>query len=378
MSILDSFISNINLNKEILGTMPKNNQRDVKKYIEKSTEILETAKKQQDIIIKEIKKRYEKISKTKPNIELEEAMQRLENNKGVLYLLNTVDTSYEKMDLDKALFNLNHYYSKKLEIVNNTILFCIKKFEEVGIKLELKDFDYSEYVKEYLKVFLCEMEKEEINSKKIKNKFDEIYWKCPDLIPHIVLNIKFLYLKYEKNIDKYYKNQKNNLVKNFTPDDLRKRFFELEIQVDKYISTNKEIITKKLLNGELNPKEYKENNLTENYLKFINKDELDLSNENRMNEIDINLQKLLNSLCEYKKYLEYKFLIDDIAKIYQEKEKYKNIYANTLKIVNKKEAKREKLNKKIGKNSMFDKSKDKIRSERDSIINALIRFAQRT
>lgn len=378
MSILDSFISNINLNKEILGTMPKNNQRDVKKYIEKSTEILETAKKQQDIIIKEIKKRYEKISKTKPNIELEEAMQRLENNKGVLYLLNTVDTSYEKMDLDKALFNLNHYYSKKLEIVNNTILFCIKKFEEVGIKLELKDFDYSEYVKEYLKVFLCEMEKEEINSKKIKNKFDEIYWKCPDLIPHIVLNIKFLYLKYEKNIDKYYKNQKNNLVKNFTPDDLRKRFFELEIQVDKYISTNKEIITKKLLNGELNPKEYKENNLTENYLKFINKDELDFSNENRMNEIDINLQKLLNSLCEYKKYLEYKFLIDDIAKIYQEKEKYKNIYANTLKIVNKKEAKREKLNKKIGKNSMFDKSKDKIRSERDSIINELIRFAQRT
>lgn len=374
MSILDSFISNINLNKEILDAMPKNNQRDVKKYIEKLTKILETSKEQQDIIIKEIKTRYEKISKTKPNSELEEAVQILESNKGVLYLLNDVDTSYEKMDLDKALFNLNHYYSKKLEIVNNTILFCIKKFEEVGIKLELKDFDYSEYVKEYLKVFLCEMDKEEINSKKIKNKFDEIYWKCPDLIPHIVLNIKSLYLKYEKNIDKYYKNQRNNLVKNFTSDDLRKRFFELEIQVDKYISTDKEIITKKLLNGELNPKDYKENNLTENYLKFIDKEELDFSNENRMNELDTNLQKLLNSLYEYKKYLEYKFLIDDVVKIYQEKEKYKNVYANTLKIVNKKEAKREKLNKKIGKSSMFDKSKDKIRSERDSIINELIRF----
>lgn len=373
MSILDSFVSNINLNKEILSAMPKNNQRDIKKYISKATELLETAKKQQEIMNKEIEKRYKKISEFKENNEFDEIVQRLESSKGVLYLLNDMDTSYEKMDLDKALFNLNHYYSKKLEIVNNTILYCIKKFEEVGIKLELRDFNYSEYVNEYLKVFLCEMEKEEINSKKIKNKFDEIYWKCPELIPHIVLNMKFLYLKNEKNIDKYYKNQRNNLVKNFSSEDIRKRFFELAMQVDEYINKDKQTLVKKLLNGDLNPKDYKENNLTEYYLRFIDKDELDFSDENKMNEIDTNLNKLLNSLYEYKKYLEYKFLIDDVVKIYQEKEKYKNIYANTLKTINKKEAKRIKLNKKLGKSGVFDKSKDKIRNERDAVINELTR-----
>lgn len=377
MSILDNFISNINLDKEILEAMPKNNQRDIKKYIEKSTEILETAKKQQNIMIKEIKKRYKQISEVNPNNEMEETIQRLENSKGVMYLLNDLDTSYEKMDLDKALFNLNHYYSKKLEIVNNTILFCIKKFEEVGIKLELKDFNYSEYVNEYFKVFLYEMEKEEVNSKKIKNKFDEIYWKCPELIPHIVLNIKSLYLKYEKNIDKYYKNQKNNLVKNFSSEDLKERFFDLAIQVDKYMCKDKQLLITKLLNGEMNPKDYKENNLVELYLKFIDKEELDISNENKMNEIDTNLHKLLNSLYEYKKYLEYKFIVDDVVKIYKEKEKYKNAFSDTLKTINKKESRREKLNKKIGKNGMFDKSKDKIRNERDIIVNELVRFTQR-
>ncbi len=374
MRSLDEFVSDINLKKEILETMPKNNARDLKAYIVKLQENLSIAQEEQTAIEDEIKKRYKRIRGTKVNDELKNMMQRLENSEGVLYLLNEMDTSYEKLNLDKALFNLNHYYSKNLEMVNDTILYCIKKFEETGIKLELKDFNYSEYVKEYLKVFFTEMEKGTINSNKIKNKFDEIYWKCPGFIIHIVLNIKYLYLKKEKEIDKYFKNQKASLIKNFTAKDIIERTFELSRQVDEYISNSREIITNKLLDGEFNIKDYSEKNITDCYLKFIDEKDLDLNNEENLNEIDKNLDKLLNSLCEYKMYLENKFIIDDVVKIFNEKEKYKNIFANTLKEINKKEKKRINLNNKLEKNGLFSKSKDKIRNERDSIIEELTKL----
>lgn len=374
MRNLDEFVSDVNLKKEILETMPKNNVRDLKAYISKLQENLSIAQEEQTALEDEIKKRYKKIRGPKISDELKNMMQRLENSEGVLYLLNEMDTSYEKMNLDKALFNLNHYYSKNLEMVNDTILYCIKKFEEVGVKLELKDFNYSEYVKEYLKVFFAEMEKGTINSNKIKNKFDEIYWKCPNLIIHIVLNIKYLYLRKEKEIDKYFKNQKTNLIKNFTAKDIIERTFELSRQVDEYISNSKEIITNKLLDGELNIKDYSEKNITDCYLKFIDEDDLNLNNEEKTNETDKSLDKLLNSLCEYKMYLESKFIVDDIVKIYNEKEKYKNAYANTLKEINKKEKKRISLNSKLEKNGLFNKSKDKIRNERDLIIDELTKL----
>lgn len=374
MRNLDEFVSDVNLKKEILETMPKNNVRDLKAYISKLQENLSITQEEQAALEDEIKKRYKKIRGPKISDELKNMMQRLENSEGVLYLLNEMDTSYEKMNLDKALFNLNHYYSKNLEMVNDTILYCIKKFEEVGVKLELKDFNYSEYVKEYLKVFFAEMEKGTINSNKTKNKFDEIYWKCPNLIIHIVLNIKYLYLRKEKEIDKYFKNQKTNLIKNFTAKDIIERTFELSRQVDEYISNSKEIITNKLLDGELNIKDYSEKNITDCYLKFIDEDDLNLNNEEKINETDKGLDKLLNSLCEYKMYLESKFIVDDIVKIYNEKEKYKNAYANTLKEINKKEKKRISLNSKLEKNGLFNKSKDKIRNERDLIIDELTKL----
>lgn len=374
MRNLDEFVSDLNLKKEILETMPKNNVRDLKAYISKLQENLSIAQEEQAALEDEIKKRYKKIRGPKISDELKNMMQRLENSEGVLYLLNEMDTSYEKMNLDKALFNLNHYYSKNLEMVNDTILYCIKKFEEVGVKLELKDFNYSEYVKEYLKVFFAEMEKGTINSNKTKNKFDEIYWKCPNLIIHIVLNIKYLYLRKEKEIDKYFKNQKTNLIKNFTAKDIIERTFELSRQVDEYISNSKEIITNKLLDGELNIKDYSEKNITDCYLKFIDEDDLNLNNEEKINETDKGLDKLLNSLCEYKMYLESKFIVDDIVKIYNEKEKYKNVYANTLKEINKKEKRRISLNSKLEKNGLFNKSKDKIRNERDLIIDELTKL----
>lgn len=368
MKEIDELNSKIKMNKEVLETLPKNNAKNIKKYIEE----VETIKKEftdyQQGVLEEIEKRYKKITNVHKSTAVNSTIQKVENSEGVLYLLNDIDTSYEKMDLDRAMFNLDHYYKKNLEIVNETILYCIKKFEEIGIDLELKDFDYSEYVNEYFTVFFREMEKENINSKKVKSKFDEIYWKCPELIYHIVLNIRYIYGRYEKNIDKYYNKQKENLLKNFTAEDLKERFMDLKRQLDEEISEDKSVIINKFMSGELNVKDYTESAIIENYSRFISKEKIDLENINKMNEIDLNLEKLLNSLYEYKQYLKFSFIVDNIKKIYSEKDKYKNVYSQTKKEIDKKEKKRISLNGKINKKGLFKKSNEKSIEQRNSII----------
>lgn len=368
MKNLEELKLKMDMNKEILDSFPKNNTKNKKIYISKIEELKKEHEEYQKEIIEEIDRRYKKISNIKEKSEIEISRQKVERDAGVLYLLNEIDTSYEKMDLDRALFNLNHYYKKRLEIVNETILYCIKKFEEVGVELNLKDFNYSEYVTEYLKPFFGEMESEDVNSKRIKNKFDEIYWKCPELIIHIVLNIKYLYEKNEKKIDKYYARQKEKLIRNFNAKDIMERHMELKRQLDKVVDEDKSSVINDFLSGKLNIKDYNDMAITERYARFIPKEQINLKDDAKMNEIDANLEKLANSLYEYKKYLKFKFIIDNVKKIYIDKDKYKNIYSKTKKIIHKQEKKRMSYNKKINKKGLFKKSNEKYIDKRNSLI----------
>lgn len=349
MNNLEELNKKITMHKEILDAMPKNNLKNIKEYINTIENIKNEFNNAQQEILNEMEKRLKKIKSVKKNPEINEIKQKIANTEGVLYLLNNVDTSYEKMDLDRAIFNLKKYYKKNLEIVNETISYCIKRFEEVGIELTLEDFDYSEYVKEYFTIFLGDLEREEINSNRIKNKFDEIYWKCPEIIIHIQLNIRYLYLKNEKKIDKYYNTQKQSLLRNFTDKEIIERYEELKKQYDGKIKEDKSILINKFLNSELNTKDYMGNAIIDNYTRFISKSEIDNADDNRINEIDLNIGKLINSIYEYKKYLQFKFIIDDIKKKYSEKENYKNAYVQTKKEILKMESKRIALNKKIYK-----------------------------
>lgn len=368
MKNLEEVISRINIDKEILDTLPKNNAKNIKSYEKRVIALKEEYETEQKEIIKELEKRLKKISSAGQKKGISQTEKQIESNEGVLYLLNSFDTSYEKMDLDRAMFNLEHYYKKNLKIVNQTILYCIKKFEEVGINIELKNFEYSEYVNEYLTSLFREIDREDVNSKRIKDKFEEIYWKCPELIIHIVLNIKNIYSKNEKKIDKYFNNQRENLLKNFTADDIIERFMDLKKQLDKEVNENKASIVSKFLNGELDVKKFTNSAIIEDYAKFISKDKIDLENASKMDELDLNLSKLLNSIYEYKKYLKFKFVIDDIKAIYAEKDKYKNVYAKTKKEIDKKEKKRIALNKKINKKSIFKKNNEKFIDKRNEII----------
>lgn len=364
---LEKLETKINTNKEVLEALPKNNKKNISNYIDEITKEKVEFTVLQRRMEQEIEKRYDKISNVKENPEIKAITKKIEGNEAVLYLLNDVDTSYEKMDLDELLFNLKYYYRKNLETVNEAILGCIKKFETIGISLNPNDFDYSEYAHEYITELFREMENQSIGTDK-NNKFDEIYWKCPEIIHHVFLNIKYIYDKNKKQIDRYYEKQKENLLKNFTASEQIERYVELKTQLDELINKDKAIVIKKFLNGELSTKDFSEISIKEAYTKFISSEMIDFEDEEKMNEIDSNLEKLLNSLYEYKQYLTFKFIIDDVKKIYAEKDKYKNSYAQMQKEIDKKERERIKLNQNINKKSLFNKSKEKYKVKRDALV----------
>lgn len=353
----------IETDKEILSVMPKNTKKNTDIYLKRANEIKEEYQRYLDNIILEIKRRVNKINSIEINPEIEKA----ENNVKVLEtvdLFGDSNTSYEKMKLDEIIFVLRRFYKNNLEQVNNDIQECVKKFEEIGINLAPSDFNYSPFVREYMDKFFIAYEQNDVNSSIMKNTFEKIYWECPDIIIHIELNIRYLYLKNQKEIDKYFSNQNKELFKRIkiTDKDFLSKFEELRKEVIDLKEKDKKIWFDKFVNKELDLKNYSKENIQKQYDRLLVKQYDEYSAEEHK-EIKENIFKLSKSLYEYKNYLNYKYIIDKVIKIYNEKEKYKDIYGKQLKEIQKLEAKLFKTNQKY---KTVEKKKDKILYRRKS------------
>ena len=349
-------VEKIDSDKERLSVMPKNNEKNRHKYYESVEELENEYKEYEKEIIETLKERYEKETKKEENPEIKVLQGRLQTIEGVLYLLNDYKTSYEKMGVDKIIYKLGKFYKENLENVNMQILDVIKEFSKVGISLKAEAFDYSPYVGEYMETFIEEMHKGDINSNVIRNKFEEIYWKCSNIIIHIELNFRSLYIKNEALIDKYFTKERNDLLKKWQkePKEIIKSYLELKIQKIDKEQKDRKILLNKFLNGELQTKDYLPINIESAYKKVVNNNFLTELNEA---EIEENISKFLNSLYEYKSYMEFEFFIKDIKKYFAEKENYKKTYEQVKKNIQTNEAKLKKINKQMQKKSIFGKSK---------------------
>ena len=353
---MDNILNKIDADKEILSTMPRNNKKNIANYIQKVEELQQEYKEVNDEIFSEMEKRYTKIVSIKENKSIEEQKQEIEKIEEILEILDTAKTSYEKMGIDKRIYKLSKFYKENLESINEEIYKCIKKFSEVGVALTADDFDYSIYVNEYMNSFFKEMEKGNINSEEIKNIFEQIYWKCPDIIIHIELNLRYLYMKNQKNIDKYYEIKRERLQKRLgeTPEEILNKEENLKIKLEQEIDTDKFLIIQKFLDGTLDTKDYEETRIKAEYIKLIPEEMLVPSKE----EIDINSIKFLNSLYEYKNYLKFKYIYEDVKKKYLDIDQHKNSYSSIKKEIESKEKKLKKINKNINRQRLFgNKSK---------------------
>ena len=339
--------------------MPRNNNKNISKYLEKIQELTKEYTKNQEQIEKILVKRYEKALNVKKSNEIENLEIRLNTIEKTLYLLSNEKTSYEKMELDKIIYKIGRYYKENLENINQQIEQAISKFNSVGIELKPSDFDYSIYVEQYMKTFFEERSKGGINSNILKAKFEEIYWKCPDLIIHIELNIRNIYFNKQTQIDKYFEKEKILLLKQWgkTPKEIMNSYFGIKAQKNEVIAQDKKTLLDKFLNGELVASNYSQEKLQTNYSKILlpaMASQIDTNEE----EIQRSILEILNSLYEYKNYLNFQYIVDDIKKYYKEKDKYKKSYEDTKKKIIDNEKKLKKLNKKASSKGLFGKKKE--------------------
>ena len=349
----EEILEKIAASKEILSTMPKNNPKNIEIFKDKLDELEKEYTTYQDEVSNELKKRYEKAVKKTENKEIENLQTRIKTITYILELLNEEKTSYEKMELDRSIFTISRYYKENFESVNEQIQICIDKFSKVGIELSLEDFNYSIYVKDYMKTFFQELKKGDIHSEKIEEKVKYIYSKCPEIMIHIELNMRNIYFKNESIIDKYFEKEKSEKLKkaNITLKEINKSYIDLNKQLMEKVAIEPRIIQEKFLSGKCNISNLESEKLKTDITKLLPKEIVENSDENE--EVEGNIINFLNSLQEYQNYLKFKFIIDDIKQYYEEKENYKKVYVETKKEIESLEKQLNKLNRKANKRGFF-------------------------
>lgn len=354
--ILVEFEKYISSNKDVLNVLPVNTKKNRAKYLERVMEFENTAIKIKQVIWNEIQNRYQRILDVPENpqiAKIREDIKKLDN----IDLFNELNTPYEKLELDKITHSLDCFFEANLDLVNQNIKLFIDKFKSFGIELTEADFNYSKYANDYIKVFFDETRNGDYSSEKLKKSFEQIYWKCPDIVTHIEINMRYLYYINSKKIEKDLSSRNERILTemSLTKNELVRRFFELNKQLITLEKTDSKSILYKFVNDEWKIKDFGEKEMSVVYERLYTKKYFE-SSPKEQEEINENFVKLLNTLNEYNVYVKYKYIIDDLKKKYQNKEQLKDSYEKKNKELRKKEQDLMKENKKYKRNIRICKS----------------------
>ena len=329
--LVENIEQQIATDKEVITVLPRNGIKAIKTLLKNIEETTKKYEQANEMVLKDIEERYNVLTAGEENEELPKLEQEI--LKLDVAIKNTdTRSSFEKMRLDKIVYNVNGYYKSNLERLNKELIDCVKQFASVGINLSANDFNISEYAKEYMSVLLQESYNGEINSERIKDTFEKVYWKCSEVVSHLYVNIRHIYDKHESEIDKFYEYKMEEIMQNLnsTPEQVEETKIALIRRKKKIEDTDNKIILDKFYKGQLNINDYKVQNYEKMYSELMSKDVSSLSEKEKA-EIDESIEKLNNNLNEYFKYTEYKFLVDGVLQIREdelariEKEKGKKV-----------------------------------------------------
>lgn len=345
----NEYVKNIDTYKEVLQALPKNNDKNKKIYLDKVRELIIKYKNDFALVKKEIEIRNKCYLTIEHNEKIEVLNKEIDEIRNGRGYVNKYSRAYEKSGLDVKLYQLGHYYTIDLEMVNDTIIRVINIFREVGVDISIDEINYSYYANKYLnKLYM--IRNDSSYQEQMKQVFEEIYWKCPDIINHITLNFKYLYYKYEKFFDKYSNEMLDKYSKLVLDDDYENKC----ILRDNLIRDSKDIIINKFISGELNINDY-----TSDKIDKLLENLLDINNYKKEDIIDLD-----NTLYEYREYLMLSYLIIDMKNLYNDRDKYKGIFNKKMKEIKKIEKSLFKDNAKVKKNNKkFDYYNNKINSD---------------
>lgn len=339
---LEDFNQDVETVKEVLSSMPINNAKNLALYLNKVQDLKEEYSAYRDEVFAEIKKRSSKYLTYKPSDRMELVKKELLDYKD-FGLFNPINTPFEKMGFDTLLYSLTHYYKNELSSVNSDIKEALEKFELVGITLTEKDFIYSNYARKYIKELL-----KDDSEDRMKDVFEDLHWKCPDVISHIETSIRILFDKNIKAFENYLaETRKEILIDNLSYEDyllkrnnLAKELYELE-------NFEEKAIVDKFMNGKLMLNDYNVVSVNKSYSKFLG-DNCDI---NRGKEKINDFKNLLFNLEEYQNYVRYSYILDDVKAKYAEKDSHQGETAKLTKEINAIVSELEKLTEEVNEGS---------------------------
>lgn len=196
-NFLDFIEKDIEAKKTLFNTMPTNTKTEIKKFNNRIDEVFEKYDEYKKSVKKYIDTKAKSYEIIEINNKLEKAQERVANLEHIRFILNPLNTYFEKMGFDNLLFEISNYYDFNFKSLNENIEKFLQKFEEVGIKLDNRDFNYTCYVNEFMSTFLESRVNKNKNYAEISKIFEKIYWTVPEIVQHIELNFRKLIRKHE-------------------------------------------------------------------------------------------------------------------------------------------------------------------------------------
>ena len=327
--------------KGVYEVLPSNNKENRKKKSNYLQEEIDRNNTLVQNVKDEIETRLKKFNSLKENSKIKTVFDKLEKC-NISNEWNEYNTAYEKMHLDFYLYQLEKYSKEDLVSVNDCLRKLIESFNKVGITLKMEDFDFSNQGATYMNHLIIGDKDEEL-----KTIFEELYWSFPELIKTIEINFKSIYQRYEKKIDKYYKDRNEEFLKNVDNKDIINLRIELNKEYKQLVHRDAYTIFNRFKNNE-----YQIGALTDAAIKG----KVSTYFENGSYDYDT-LVKLTEILFEDNLIIKYRYLLDDLAARLEKKDEFKNSRANAIKGILADEKKLKGLNKAHNKKGLFGKSK---------------------
>lgn len=360
--MLETITKMINDDNEVLNILPQNNVTNRKKYKAQLTTVKEKYTDMQKIVSSHIISKN-KLLREKYDINFESNLEKkIKDLELKIKCFNPYQDAFEILNLDKLFYGLHKYYDNGLNVYNDNINKILDIFSEVGITLTKNDFYYSESSQKYMEVFINEKQKGNYNSEIVKNTFEDLFWKNHNMMRYILLMFYHLYYINEKKFNLYLKKKQIEILSSYNNDfnNLVEKYHELIKKSNEFYLGNKGVFFDKFIKKELTTNDYEQAKIEKLISDY-------LSNE-ITNPEDL-FMKLYASLKEEKFIYQYKYILDEVDKLYKEKDSFKDLFNTTKKEIAAIEKKVYDKYKKITKRSFFKKpNKELLYKEIDELV----------
>lgn len=312
-------------------------------YVREKIDIYEDYKKK---VLVELENRCNVLLPLNKNANYEERKEKLKKLQDLLIYTNKFMSNNFKLGFYDLIYAIKEETSlSELNIILDKFQ---KSFEVMNITLNIEDFKYTMFTEDYFNTYF-----ETTDQNERKNKFEKVYWECPEIVLEIRQNLLTILKKYEKQIKSYIKTREDELTKENEVElknieevyTLSRKSLEEDIENDDYN------ILRDFLQGKHNIDNYLRDSATRNkiYDSFVVTGSYqDLSVEDKLKFKD-NIIDLYNTLKILKKYYKYEFIVTDLVEKYNARANIKTTFQNIEKELDKDNKDKDKLYKEYQK-----------------------------